>query len=187
MASKGPPRFVSPIAAAKIRRAEIQPSIYELQETLTATAPAEMAATEIGTGVGVSGAPGGLGDIVPGAKPATTPTVPTPAQTARQTVITPLPPMPTARTKTTRRARNKVAEVAEVAEGAEGAEPVTTVAEAPAPSNALLELSARLTQKTDQSEIKVSPEAYMPANRRAFKNFIIQSYRRYQQIGRAHV
>ena len=86
---RGPPRFVSPIAAAKIRKADPPPSIYELQESLTAAAPAEMAATEIGTGVGVSGAPGGTADIVPTAAPATTPaavtvsTVPTAATTAK--------------------------------------------------------------------------------------------------------
>ena len=62
---KGPPRFVSPIAAAKIRKADPPPSIYELQESLTVAAPSEMADTVIGTGVGVSGAPGGLADIIP--------------------------------------------------------------------------------------------------------------------------
>ena len=65
MASKGPPRFVSPIAAGKIRMAPPPPSIYELQESLTVAAPAEMAETEMGTGVGVSGAPGGTADVVP--------------------------------------------------------------------------------------------------------------------------
>ena len=62
---KGPPRFVSPIAAGKIRMAPPPPSIYELQESLTVAAPTEMAETEMGTGVGVSGAPGGTADVVP--------------------------------------------------------------------------------------------------------------------------
>ena len=151
---KGPPRFVSPIAAAKIRKADPPPSIYELQESLTVAAPSEMADTVIGTGVGVSGAPGGLGDIIPSV-PSKKPRAPS--------------------VKSTRADPGTIKEPK--ADVVATAEPLT---EAPPPSDALALLSTRIIEKTDKSQIKVTPDAFMPSNRRAFKDFIIQSYRRYQ-------
>jgi len=157
---KGPPRFVSPIAAAKIRKADPPPSIYELQESLTVAAPSEMADTVIGTGVGVSGAPGGLADIIP-------------------TVSSKKPRAPSVKS-TKAEAGTTTAVTAKVAVEPT-AEPLVEVeTEAPPPSDALTQLSTRLIEKTDKSQIKVAPDAFMPANRRAFKDFIIQSYRRYQ-------
>jgi len=166
MASKGPPRFVSPIASSKIRMAPPPPSIYELQESLTVAAPAEMAKTELGTGVGVSGAPGGTGDIIPEPpkiKPSRRASVRAPSA-SKET--------PAAANATATAADSTPAEAPPVA-----ATPVATV---PPPSETLSQLSARLVEKTDQVQIKVKPEAFMPSNRKAFKNFIIQSYRRYQ-------
>ena len=170
---KGPPRFVSPIATAKIRMADPPPSIYELQESLTVAAPIEMAETVIGDGVGVSGAPGGTGDIVPTEeKPKRAPTIRlAPLPTVEPTVE------PTIKTKKIKVKRTVKPEPEPEAEGTEGEVAEVAVA---APSDALTQFAERLTKKTDKSEIKVEPDAFMPANRRAFKDFIIQSYGRYK-------
>ena len=154
---RGPPRFVSPIAASKIRMAPPPPSIYELQESLTVAAPAEMAKTELGTGVGVSGAPGGTGDIIP------EPPKIKPSRRASVRALSASKEAP---------ATTEVAEAAPVAAAA--------AAVVPPPSETLAQLSSRLIEKTDQVQVKVKPDAFMPSNRKAFKNFIIQSYRRYQ-------
>lgn len=179
---RGPPRFVSPIAAIKIRKADPPPSIYELQESLTVAAPAEMAETVMGTGVGVSGAPGGLGDVVPVeaapkvVKPKTVRAprtaepafaeAPTPAATETATpmldFLEPTPALPTLPS----------------APSTEATAPKISLA--PPPSDSLVSLAARLVEKTDQRQVKVTPDAFMPANRRAFKPFIIEAYRRYK-------
>jgi len=187
MASKGPPRFVSPLPQSKIRKAPPPPTMYELLESLTVAAPAEMAETEMGTGVGVSGAPGGL-------PPATTPAAATPAA-ATPSAATPAAPKTTRKASTALEAPERVratpivpieplaaptaaaaATPAAVAESAAAA--LTTPA--PPPTDALAALSARLEEKTGERQIKVAPDAFMPANRRAFKQFIIESYRRYK-------
>jgi hypothetical protein len=146
------------------------PSIYELQESLTVAAPAEMAKTELGTGVGVSGAPGGTGDIIP-EQPKTKPSRRASASVRAPSVSKEAPVAATA----------NAAATASTATPAE-APPVaaTAVATVPPPSETLAQLSARLVEKTDQVQIKVKSDAFMPSNRKAFKNFIIQSYRRYQ-------
>ena len=44
----------------------------------------------------------------------------------------------------------------------------------------LKEMEIRIKAIMDKSKVKVSPDAYVPANRRAFKEFIITTYRRYK-------
>jgi len=183
---KGPPRFVSPIAAGKIRMAPPPPSIYELQESLTVAAPTEMAETEMGTGVGVSGAPGGTADIVP-VEAAAPKTVKPKTVRAPRAVAT-----PAAEETPAAAAAEPAAAAAEPGTGtaaaaAPTAKPSVRMAPPPGPevpvappSDALAQLAVRLTEKTDQSQIKVAPTAFMPTNRRAFKDFVIQSYRRYK-------
>ena len=180
---RGPPRFVSPIAAGKIRMAPPPPSIYELQESLTVAAPTEMAETEMGTGVGVSGAPGGTADVVPVEVAA--PRVAKP-KTVRASRATPAATeeTPTTTEETPAAAETEAAAATTVTTGTTAAaatvKPSVRMAPPPAATEALEQLAVRLTEKTGQSQIKVVEEAFMPTNRRAFKNFVIQSYRRYK-------
>lgn len=178
MASKGPPRFVSPVAAAKIRKAPPPPTMYELLESLTAVAPVEMAETSMGTGVGVSGAPGGvptektikLKTVRPTMKAVAAPTTATPAAVATPAETPAATPAETPAAATPAEPAPKATKIRMAA---------PPVEEAP-PSDALLRLADRLKEKTSEQQIKISPEAFMPANRRAFKKFIIESYRRYK-------
>ena len=148
------PRFVAPIAAEHIRIADAPPTIFELLEGSTAVVDEALPGTVIGTGVGVSGAPGA---VKPSAKPRAEPA-------------------------TERKPR------AEPAEPAESAEPaMATVAVAPAldlpplPAN-LADLETRIKKLMDRDRIGVHPadNIFVPSNRRAFKQFIIQTYRKYQ-------
>jgi len=181
---KGPPRFVSPIAAAKIRKADPPPSIYELQESLTVAAPAEMDQTVMGTGVGVSGAPGGLGDIVPVESKTAKPKAVKSTRVSRASAVEETEPTPAVaeETETTETIEPTPAVATGTPATATTAAPTIRMAPppTPAPTDALAQLATRLTEKTDKSQVKVTPDAFMPANRKAFKDFIIQSYRRYQ-------
>ena len=63
------------------------------------------------------------------------------------------------------------------------AEPAPAPAPAPVatePSAELTELAERITEKLEENQIKISPNAYMPVNRKGFGNFIIETYRPYQ-------
>ena len=163
---RGPPRWVAPIALSKIRKTAPPANLIELLETVTAAAPigAPGAAIGIGSGAGAS------------------------------TVVRPVVPR-TAKPRAPKTATGALAEVAEaeVAPGAtEAAEAAGTVAAAPAAEApeaaipiaalppALEALKTRLETVEGRDKTLVHPEAFVPSNRKAFKNFIIQTYRRYR-------
>jgi hypothetical protein len=209
------PRFVSPIAAAKIRRAPPPPSIYELLEQVTTRAPAEM--TETTLDVAAAG-PTALGSIAPPTGPPTGPSVMEslevagiPTSPSVAPVGEPVSEGPGATdTKGTRKARkptirkapktglNIIAETeaslaasdavvadADLEAAADTIAPpsaVANLAEEPIgdlPAT-LKEMETRIKALMDKPKVKVSPAAYVPANRRAFKEFIITTYRRYK-------
>lgn len=145
------PRWKAPIASDKIRRAPAPPNLFEQLESITSVMPMGVSGEAVGTGVGISGAPGQIHPKPVGAR------VPT-----------------------------------KVRAGPEGAKEAKEAKESRAPKAEVVfpqvtgELSAEfkaLASRIDTIEKKdkilVKPEAFVPSNRRAFKQFIIQSYRRY--------
>jgi len=185
------PRFVAPIGLSKIRKVPPPPSIYELVETLTAAAPAEMAEIDVGLGVGIAGAPGALPSAAvlptpspsgPSARPEKSkrgPTIRKVPKTAMDTIAE-LQATPAAVEEAV-----EADEVFETAEEAEEAEVAEEAEEAEEPvvgelPKTLKDLEDRLLAVTEKKKVKVSPAYFVPANRRAFKEFIINTYRRYK-------
>ena len=136
------PRWRMPIALEHVRQAAPPPTMFELLETNTAAVSEDLPGIVIGTGVGISGAPGVVRE-------------PRKPQEPRDPGANTEPRPPRA--------------VAPVA---------PAVAVAPLPEN-LAKLEARIKAVTERDRVLVHPEVFVPSNRRAFKQFIIQSYRRY--------
>ena len=136
------PRWRMPIATEHVRQAPAPPTLFELLETNTAAVSEDLPGIVIGTGVGISGAPGVVRE-------------PRKPQEPRESGANTEPRPPRA--------------VAPVA---------PAVAVAPLPEN-LAKLEARIKAVTERDRVLVHPEVFVPSNRRAFKQFIIQSYRRY--------
>ena len=136
------PRWRMPIALEHVRQAAPPPTMFELLETNTAAVSEDLPGIVIGTGVGISGAPGVVRE-------------PRKPQEPRESGANTEPRPPRA--------------VAPVA---------PAVAVAPLPEN-LAKLEARIKAVTERDRVLVHPEVFVPSNRRAFKQFIIQSYRRY--------
>ena len=136
------PRWRMPIALEHVRQAAPPPTMFELLETNTAAVSEDLPGIVIGTGVGISGAPGVVRE-------------PRKPQEPRESGANTEPRPP-----------RTVAPVAPAA------------AVAPLPEN-LAKLEARIKAVTERDRVLVHPEVFVPSNRRAFKQFIIQSYRRY--------
>ena len=207
------PRFVSPIATTKIRRAPPPPSIYELLEQVTTRAPEEM--TETALDVATEGPLGAipLASIAPPTGNLVVPSVMESLEVAgipsSPSAIEAPPVAPTAepvaiKTKATRKRGPTIRKVpktpleliaeatgpasgpivadADLEAAAEAAEATADVVEEPVgelPAT-LKELEDRIKAVMDKPKVKVSPPFYVPANRRAFKEFIITTYRRYK-------
>ena len=143
------PRFAAPIAVEHIRMAPAPPTIFELLEGSTAAVDEALPGTVIGTGVGISGAPGAAKAL------AKQPTEPRAERKPREPGVDDEPRVTTAAT------------------------PAYDVP--PLPAN-LIELEGRIKKLMDRDRIGVHPadNIFVPSNRRAFKQFIIQTYRKYQ-------
>lgn len=146
---RGPPRWSSPLAKEKVRRAEAPPNLIELLETLTAALPGEGEGPSIGQGTGVEGPPGAEG-VPRVARPR--------AEKADGALETDRP-----------RAPGLPREVPELPKGPTG--------DLSAPLEALKQ---RLETVANRDKVLVHPDTFVPANRKAFKNFIIQAYKRYR-------
>ena len=148
MASKGPPRFTSPIAADKIRRAPAPPTEAVLMETVTTSTPDSLPPIAIGRTVGR-----------PTTTPSATPRIPKPKE---ETTLETLGVRPSKR----------------------GEDTTGTVVPGAAPISdlplSLSELEKRLALIMNKSKTQIAEPVYIPSNRRAFKQFIIQAYRRYK-------
>jgi len=141
------PRFPAPIAKELIRTAPAPASIFELLEGSTATVDPTLPGTVIGTGVGISGAPGAIKPRVEAKPRETKPRVTADETNAEEVVIQPAP----------------------------------KVELSPLPDN-LSQLEARIQKLMDRDRIGIHPkeDIFVPSNRRAFKQFIIQTYQAYQ-------
>jgi hypothetical protein len=165
---RGPPRFRAPIAREKIRRAEAPPNLIELLESMTAVVPVEVAnlAPVIGVGVDSNYVDTTVAAPAPPAEPRAS-AAPVPRVSAASVPRVSAAPVP----------RVSAASVPRVS-----AAPV--VEGEPAVQNSVLppilqNLKTRLETVENRDKTLVHSEAYVPQNRKAFKNFIIQSYRRY--------
>lgn len=156
------PRFRMPIAIEHVRQAPAPPTMFELLETSTAAVSEDLPGVVIGTGVGISGAPGIVREPRKAKEPGEE--------------VEPRERQP--------RAPRAVQELGENVEprAARRAPQVSTLVSGvvvePLPEN-LAKLEARIKAVTDRDRVLVHPEVFVPSNRRAFKQFIIQSYRRY--------
>lgn len=151
---RGPPRWRAPIALEKISRAEAPPNIIELLETM-ATAPIGSPAPVIGDGTGVeppSNVPGvtGAAPRAPGAAPRVPGAVP--------------------------RAPGAAPRAPGVATEAIPVGALLPVGLLPAPLEAL---RTRLDAVENRDKVLAKTDAFVPPNRKSFKQFIIQTYRRY--------
>lgn len=155
---RGPPRWASPLAKEKVRRAEAPPNLIELLETLTAALPGDGEGPSIGQGTGLEGPPG-VDLIDPGVGVG-------PARVQRPPVqrVPGAPGGPKADG-----APRAPREVPELPQGPTG--------DLAAPLEALKQ---RLEAVENRDKTLVHPAEFVPANRKAFKNFIIQAYKRYR-------
>jgi hypothetical protein len=150
---RGRPRFGAPIALDKIRKAPAPPTEIELLEGVDVAAPVGIPGTAIGMGVG-------------------------PRQIKERAEV----PDESERPKVT--VRGVAALPAEV-EGAvplrvkAAAAPVVPAAVGVEVGGPLKALQSRIETVVKRDPVQVHPTAFVPANRRAFKQFIIESYRRY--------
>ena len=144
------PRWRMPIAINHIRQAAAPPTMFELLETNTAAVSEDLPGEVIGTGVGISGAPGVVREQ---RKP----------QEPRE------PKEPKEPKEPGDEGRARAPRAAPIL--------VSGVAVDPLPEN-LARLGARIEAITDRDPIGVHPkdDVFVPSNRRAFKQFIIQSY-----------
>lgn len=156
------PRFAAPIAADKIRAAPPPPNLFEILESVAVALPTDVpAGPVIGDGVGER-------KIVPVG------------------ISAPGEPIGPREPRKPREPRGPK-EQAEFVEGEEGVVEVEAPKAALVPepgalgaaSASLLAMESRVKQVTDKMTTLVHPSIYIPTNRRAFKQFIIQSYRRY--------
>lgn len=146
------PRFKPPIALEKVRREPLPPSMTEVLESLTVALPTDVPTRE------VMGDPvGKRGDTVI-AKP-----------TLRAPTSTKLPPQ-----------SEEIPGVAMEKPTATKPKPeiVVPATEAPLPP-ALAALETRVRKVAERNPVLVKETAFVPQNRRAFKQFIIQSFKRY--------
>jgi hypothetical protein len=149
-----PPRWRAPLAADKgvIKRTALPTDLFERFETSTAAAPLNIPAETIGVGVGIAGPPGDELPAAPRAPraPAAPDLVPAAPRAPRALPAPALPALPAPEFKV----------------------PLT---------EPLKELADHLLD-SERSKIGVHPKdaLFVPQNRRAFKQFVIQSYWRYK-------
>ncbi len=150
MASRRP-RFAAPIATEKIRWGPVPPSMFSMLESLEAVAPMDVPpGPDIGTGVG--------------------PRTMKKENKEFSEERVPAAPKP----------RKEPSELMEP-QGPKGHAGPKPVVQGPAvkPKEGLAVLQDQIKAVIDRDAIQVHPNVFIPTNRRAFKQFIIQSYRRY--------
>ena len=153
---RGPPRWTATLAKGMIRKAEAPPNLIELLETMTAALPGD--GPRIGLGTGIEGPPG-VDAAVPVPKAVRAPAVPGQAKEPKGPQEPQEPRAP----------KEPVAAAAPLPAGPDG--------DLSAPLQAL---KGKLETIANRDKILVHPDAFVPANRKAFKNFIIQAYKRYR-------
>ncbi|NBT46815.1 MAG: hypothetical protein EBT07_03195 [Actinobacteria bacterium] len=151
--ARGPPRWGAPIDISKITVTPAPPNLFEQLESLTSVMPMGEPAGEkseaVGTGVGVTGAPGAKR-----------------APRAKSTGVTAVTAV-TAATDASERAPRATRELPKFG---------STYGELPP---AFAKIATGLEKIIEKDKILVKPDVFVPSNRRAFKQFIIQAYRRY--------
>lgn len=167
--SRGRPRFALPLAADRIRWAPPPPPVFELLESVVEAAPMDLPpGPVVGEGVGAKEVerkvvqPRGAreeGDLVAKEKKLTT-------KPHRE--VAALPPVETL----------DIEEEPTAVEAKEAKEVVKE--DVGEPTSALKALENRLRPLMDKNTTSVKPALYIPSNRRAFKQFIIQAFWRYK-------
>lgn len=170
--SRGRPRFALPLAADRIRWAPAPPSAFELLESFDEAAPIDLPPGPIvGEGVGVKGVqrkvvqPRGApeqGDTVQGLQE---------RDIAKREVAALPPTDPFEEPMDVLEAKQPTRRVINAEKTQEAVEE---------PSDALRALESRLRPLMDKNTTAVKPSLYIPSNRRAFKQFIIQAFWRYK-------
>lgn len=155
------PRFAAPIAKDKIRFGPAPPTMFSMLESLDSVAPMDAPpGPDYGTGVGpreIKKAEvtdvGDVGEEI-GAKPAPKKVAALPREYEQLTVLA----------KPSGPAQQRLA---------------APVGPAAKPASGLAALESQMKTVLSRDATLVHPPLYIPSNRRAFKQFIIQTYRRY--------
>ncbi len=151
---RGPPRWLAPIDPSKIRREAAPPNMFELLENITTTLPSNIPGVRLGLGDETEREPGAPRVPKTAVKK---PAVPGEKKEGEEVDLT-APKAPKAK-----------------------AEPVTVVlpeGTVGLPAS-LAELEQRLLAIDSRKKVEVTPQVFVPSNRRAFKQFVIQAYRQY--------
>jgi hypothetical protein len=156
---RGPPRFGPPIALEKIRRVAAPANMFELLENAAVAAPMNMRENPIGLGVGIEAAPAAGAAAAPAPAPAA-PRAPPKRKTQAELELP--------------------ADFGVAAPAAAEPAPVAAPGVEGVLSPELSALADRVIAVMDKSKVEVKSEYFVPSSRRAFKQFIIQAYRRYK-------
>ena len=164
------PRFPAPIALEHIKVTPAPPNMFELLESMTAVSPIGQPAQTIGMGVGIAAIPG---EAVPAVGTTAGPPKPREPREPREPSEPRIRMMPDdgAVVAAVQQDAAVVAAAQQVAEAA-AAVPVELTGD-------LAEKKAQLEAAMGKQKIGVNPVTFVPSNRRAFKQFIIQAFRRY--------